>query len=223
MPKIDYFLNSYDYFCKLNNGPIKGSVLDYGSNYGQFLESSQNRFPHELYTGIDVDNEALVEGRKIFPNAQFIHYDKHNFMYNQQGKKDLWPNIDTVFDYIVSYSVITHTTIEDMLETLTWLYSKLKTNGKMFISYLDSQNQRAMNFFYQKRIKIFGNCDKINTSDYIYLVDNKTSKIPSNGMFLTFYHKVYLKTILSQFNVRLEQSKDISGGCFQDCIIITKI
>ena len=47
MPKINYFLNSYKYFYQLNQGPITGSVLDYGCNYGGFLESSRNLFPEK--------------------------------------------------------------------------------------------------------------------------------------------------------------------------------
>lgn len=222
MPKINYFLNSYKYFCNLNGGPIVGSVLDYGSNYGRFLESSNSIFPHELYTGIDVDLEALNEGKKMFPNAEFIHYNKHNYMYNNEGKKDIWPEINKTYDFVISYSVITHTTIEDMLSAIKWLYSKLNSNGKMFITYLDSKNKDAQNFFYNKRIKMFGRCDNIETSDYIYLVDNITTKIPKKGMLLTFYDNEYLKSLLSEYNVTLTKSMNSSDGCFQDCIIIKK-
>lgn len=222
MPKINYFLNSYDYFTKLNQGPLNGLVLDYGSNYGRFLESSDGQFDQKNYVGIDVDKDALNDGKIMFPNAEFIHYNKHNFWYNPKGQKDIWPEVNKEFEYIISYSVITHTTKEDMVEAITWLYSKLKTGGKMFVSYLDIENKVALDFFSKKRTKDFGSCDKIVTTDYAYLVDNKASKIPSEGMFLAFYSKSFLIQLLKDFNCKLVKSPDQFGGCFQDCIIIQK-
>jgi SAM-dependent methyltransferase len=222
MPKINYFLNSYRYFCQLNQGPITGSVLDYGSNYGRFLESSENLFAQNMYTGIDVDLKALQSGRIMFPNAKFIHYDKHNFMYNPTGHKNIWPEINDQFDCIISYSVITHTAKEDMLDAIAWLYTKLKPDKKMFITWLNKENPIALDFFYQKRVKDFGSCDSIQTEDYVYLIDNKTAKEPSNGMFLSFYKKEYLANLLSDYDFSLKKSPDPSGGCFQDCIIIKK-
>jgi cyclopropane fatty-acyl-phospholipid synthase-like methyltransferase len=222
MSKVDYFINSYKYFCQLNQGPITGSVLDYGSNYGMFLESSENLFPENMYTGLDLDLEALQFGRKMFPNATFIHYDKHNFMYNPKGREKIWPDIINQFDCIISYSVITHTTKEDMLDTIAWLYTKLKPGRKMFITWLDQENKIALNYFYKKRIRDFGSCDTIQTADYLYLVDNNSTKIPSDGMFLAFYEKEYLANLLIDYDFSLEKSPDPSTGCVQDCIIIKK-
>ena len=198
-------------------------MLDYGANYGMFLESSANSFPENMYTGIDVDLEALQSGRKMFPNAKFIHYDKHNFMYNPKGREKIWPDITNEFDYIISYSVITHTTKEDMLDAIAWLYTKLKPGKKMFITWLDQENKMAIDFFYQKRVKDFGSCDKIQTEDYVYLINNKISNVPSNGLFLTFYKKEYLASLLIDYDFSLEKSPDPYGGCFQDCIIIKKL
>jgi len=223
MPKINYFLDSYKYFCQLNQEPITGSVLDYGCNYGRFLESSRSLFPENMYTGIDVDLQALQAGEIMFPNAKFIHYDKHNFMYNPTGSRSLWPDINEQFDCIISYSVITHTTKEDMLDAIAWLYTKLKSDKKMFITWLDQENKIALAYFYQKRMKDFGSCDRIQTEDYVYLIDNKTSKVPNDGMFLAFYKKEYLASLLSDYNFSLEQSPDFTNRCFQDCIIIKKI
>jgi SAM-dependent methyltransferase len=222
MPKIDYYINTYDYFCRLNNGPITDTVLDYGSNYGLFLHSSKNQFDEKNYTGIDVDLEAIEYGKSMFPKATFIHYNKHNYMYNPQGQNLLWPCLDTTFDTIISYSVITHTTVDDFINAVSWLYKHLNHNGKMFITYLDITNTFAKSFFYNKRVRDFGSCDEITTEDYVYIVDNKVAIPNNNSMLLTFYNENYLSKILSNYNFKLIQNFSNKAECFQDCIIIKK-
>jgi hypothetical protein len=92
----------------------------------------------------------------------------------------------------------------------------------MFLTWLDIQNTTALGYFQNKRIKDFGSCDQIQTTDYIYLVDNKITKTPLEGMFLVFYTQSFLKNLLSKYNCQFKQSMNKSTGCFQDCIIITK-
>jgi hypothetical protein len=222
MPIIDYYLNTWEYFTSLNDSPFEGSLLDYGSNYGLFLHSSNGSFIQTNYTGIDIDIAAIEEGQKLFPKAKFIHYDRYNIMYNVKGKKDVWPVLTEQFDNIVSYSVLTHTTIEDTLSTIEWLYDHLKPKKKMFLTWLDIENNKALEYFQKKRIKDFGNCDVIQTTDYVYVVDNKVTKIPEEGMFLVFYKQAYLKNLLSKYNCKFTQSPTPLTGCFQDCLIITK-
>jgi SAM-dependent methyltransferase len=223
MPKINYFLDSWRYFTFFNKGKLHGTVLDYGSNYGRFLESSNNMFPQENYTGVDVDIEALESGKNQFPNARFIHYDKYNVMYNRSGQKNIWPDLNDQFDNIISYSVLTHTTIDDTLDTIKWLYDRLKPGKKMFLTWLENKNKRAIDFFRSKRIKTFGECDEIQTEDYVYLVDNKATKVSREAtFFLTFYQRSYLTSLLKDYNHELISSPIIFKDCFQDCLIITK-
>ena len=201
MPIIDYYLNTWEYFTLLNNEKFEGTLLDYGSNYGLFLNSSKGNFIQSNYTGIDVDITAIKEGQKLFPEAKFIHYDRYNVMYNVAGKKDTWPDLDDQFDNIVSYSVLTHTTVDDTLLTIEWLYHRLKPKRKMFLTWLDIENTTALKYFQNKRIKDFGSCDEIQTTDYIYVVDNKITKIPQEGLFLVFYNQSFLKKLLSNMAV----------------------
>ena len=222
MPIIDYYLNTWEYFTLLNNGPFEGTLLDYGSNYGLFLKSSKSDFIQSNYTGLDVDIAAIKEGQQLFPDAKFIHYDRYNIMYNVTGKKDIWPDLHEQFYNIISYSVLTHTTVEDTLSTVEWLYHHLKPKQKMFLTWLDIENNKALEYFQNKRIKDFGSCDQIQTTDYIYLVDNKITKIPQEGMFLVFYNQAFLRNLLSNYNCKFKQSPNQSTGCFQDCLIITK-
>jgi SAM-dependent methyltransferase len=221
MAKIDYFLPTFDYFKKLHPTIDQGCVLDYGSNYGMFLDSSKEKFKQSDYTGIDVDLEAIEFGRNKFPDANFIWYNGFNYMYNLKGDK-IKPVLNKQYDTIISYSVFTHTTVEDTLNSIAYLYSNLKHGGKMLLTWLSIDNQKVVNFFYKKRIKEFKTCDKIQTDDYTYLINNKLSKVESAGMFLVFYKQDYLADLLKGYNFILTPAPEDSGDCFQDCIIISK-
>lgn len=223
MPKVDYFINTFDYFNKINGRPINGSVLDYGCNYGTFLDSSQGKFDQKDYIGLDIDQSALEEGIRMFPDATFIHYDKFNLCYNKTGIKNIWPNLGKKFNYIISYSVITHTDKEDMLDTIEWLYNLLDRNGKLLISYLSSDNNVAKRFFYNKRVKEFNQCDSILIKDFGYLVDNVLTKEKQIAKyFLSFYKDQYLEMLLAKYKPFLYRNNLFEEGCMQDCVVIKK-
>jgi SAM-dependent methyltransferase len=223
MSKIDYYADTFTYFKTLHPTIINGNVLDYGSNYGMFLDSSKGNFTQETYTGIDIDNEALLEGKKLFPNATFIHYNGFNHIYNPNGIKGCRPILENEhYDTIISYSVFTHTTIEDMLDTIKWLYLKLKPGGKLLLSWLDVDNSLTNQSFFNKRIKDLGYCDIIKTDDYAYLNDNKLSRTAeSKKWLLLFFKKDYLSNILSDYK-HVSVPPPQSAGCIQSCIIIER-
>ena len=223
MAKLDYYKDTFKYFKRLHPSITQGSVLDYGSNYGTFLDSSQGQFPEENYTGIDVDKEALDEGLKLFPKAKFILYDGYNPVYNPNGSEETY-NFKKQYDTIISYSVFTHTSQEDMCSKIEWLYNYLKPGGTILATWLDIDSKPSTNFFYKKRIRDYGSCDLIETSDYTYLSDNKCSKtIESNIKFLlTFYKKDYLQNLLKDYQPLLVDAFPDIPSCFQSCIIIRK-
>jgi SAM-dependent methyltransferase len=223
MPKVDY-KNTFDYFEEINSSPVRESVLDYGCNYGTFLDSSKGRLKQEEYTGIDIDKSALEDGEKMFPNATFIHYDRFNVCYNHTGRKNIWPDIKDKFKFIVSYSVLTHTDKDDMLDTIEWLYSCLINKGKMFITYISKNNSRAKHFFYSKRVNEYNYCDIIDIEDYAYLIDNKiTTEKKLGKYFVSFYDELYLKKLLSDYDITFHRNREIKFlNCFQDCFVIEK-
>lgn len=221
MGKVDYYLNTFRYFRSFQPKITQGTVLDYGSNYGMFLDSSRGLFPQENYTGIDVDHEAIEEGKKLFPKANFIFYNGFNHMYNPTGS-NCRPQLNQTFDTIISYSVLTHTNIDDTVETLNWLYGKLNAGGKMLISWLSIENKTAVDFFYNKRVRDFGSCDKIIADDYVYLLENKATKVPDIGLLLVFYRENYLRKLLTKYNYELVSAPSSTPDCFQNCIIIQK-
>ena len=222
--KIDYYIDTFNYFKILHPDIIKGSVLDYGSNYGMFLDSSKGNFSQSTYTGIDVDYEAIKSGKNQFPLARFIHYNRYNHVYNPSGTIGEIPQLDESFDTVISYSVFTHASVEDMLEMIAWLYDRTKVGGKLLLSWLDIDNKDTTEFFYNKRKQSLGYCESIITDDYIYLNDNKLSKqIEETTWSLLFFKKDYLSKILFDYNYKIVSAPKNVEGCFQSCIIIYKV
>src|ERR1051325_1447096 len=64
-------------------------VLDFGGNKGNLLLDPACAIRHQDYYCIDVISEAIEEGRKSFPDAYFVHYDRHNCSFNPDGVRDL--------------------------------------------------------------------------------------------------------------------------------------
>jgi len=224
MPKVIHDIDSYTYFKRINPEIDKGLLLDYGSNYGGFLKNSQGLFDQKQYTGIDVDNGALDEGRKLFPNATFIHYNGYNCAYNPNGVKNLKPNLNQKYSNIISYSVFTHTTEDDMLDTVRWLYDHLEPGGKLMATFCSEHNIRAImyktkNKFYT--FKKFNWFDKLNVFYVSDNLDNVESPVVGKMTF-TFYKLNYLKSILSNYDVEFFNAPLGIKNTFQECFVITK-
>jgi len=213
---IDSF-PSYSYFANYIKPTNQSKILDFGSNWGNFLNSSPAWLEKSNYTGIDVDQEAIEEGRKKFPQANWYWYNRYNPVYNPTGEKIL-PQLNETFDFIISYSVFTHMDIEDTLEVLDYLYSLLNPGGSICFSYCNIDRQECVDWFRVRR----ENCDQIPSQDYVYLINNKTSLVsPSERVihFVSFYKTEWLLDKLAKFN---PVSKPPHNVWMQDAIIITK-
>ena len=223
MPSLQYKKDTYKYFKTFNPDIDNGLLLDYGCNYGTFLESSNGAFNQTQYTGIDVDAQAVNHGRQMFPDAQFIHYNGYNAMYNPSGENKSQLTFNSKFQNVISYSVLTHTSITDMMETIEWLYGLTKPGGTLMLTFLNVDDPTTNNFFTQKRISRYGSCDPITTDTYTYLINNKLSKnIQPASHVLLFFKIEYLKECLSKYDVEIYDAPPNINGCFQSCIIIYK-
>ena len=60
-------------------------VLDFGGNKGNLLLDPTCAIRHHDYYCLDVIREAIEEGRKTFPDAHFVHYDRYNCSFNPDG------------------------------------------------------------------------------------------------------------------------------------------
>ena len=101
-------------------------VLDFGGNKGNLLLDPACTIRHEDYYCLDVIADAITEGRQTFPDAHFVHYDRYNCSFNPDGVRNLpVPDLGVEFDFILAYSVFTHTTFAEMKE----LVAKLRQRG----------------------------------------------------------------------------------------------
>lgn len=113
-------------------------VLDFGGNEGTLLLDSNGRIHPSNYYCLDVIEEALEEGQKRFPEAHWIHYDRYNCSFNPEGTRDLViPDLGVEFDFILAYSVFTHTTREDMHYFVSQLRERLATGGTLAFTFVD--------------------------------------------------------------------------------------
>ena len=91
------------------------TVLDFGGNRGNALMAG--RIKQENYWCIDVSWDAIEWGRREYPEAHWIFYDRYNFEFNPTGIPDLpIPDLGRKFDYILAYSVFSHTHEAEMIE-----------------------------------------------------------------------------------------------------------
>ena len=114
------------------------TVLDFGGNTGGLLLSSDGTIQPELYFCVDVLREALERGRERVPKAHWIHFDRYNCSFNPAGIKDLrLPDIGIDFDFILAFSVFTHTTRAEMKDLVQQLRARLAPNGTLAFTFID--------------------------------------------------------------------------------------
>jgi 2-polyprenyl-3-methyl-5-hydroxy-6-metoxy-1,4-benzoquinol methylase len=113
-------------------------VLDFGGNKGNLLLDPACAIRHQDYYCVDVIREAIDEGRKTFPDAHWTHYDRYNCSFNPDGVRDLpVPDLGVEFDFILAYSVFTHTTFEEMKELVGQLRQHLAPGGMLAFTFID--------------------------------------------------------------------------------------
>ena len=130
----------FAYFDKQLGHPDWNSkrVLDFGGNKGNLLLDPACSIRHQDYYCLDVIAEAIEEGRKTFPDAHWVHYDRYNCSFNPDGIRDLpVPDLGVEFDFILAYSVFTHTTFEELKELVAQLRQHLAPGGALAFTFID--------------------------------------------------------------------------------------
>ena len=113
-------------------------VLDFGGNKGNLLLDPACTIRHHDYYCLDVISDAIDEGQQHFPDAHFIHYDRYNCSFNPEGVRGLLvPDLGVEFDFIVAYSVFTHTTFAEMQELTGQLQQRLAPHGVLAFTFID--------------------------------------------------------------------------------------
>jgi SAM-dependent methyltransferase len=114
------------------------AVLDFGGNEGTVLLDHNCQIRPENYYCMDALKDALEVGRKRFPQAHWIHFDCYNRSFNPEGVKSLpLPDLDVEFEYILAFSVFTHTTREEMHCQVEALQSRLAPGGALAFTFMD--------------------------------------------------------------------------------------
>ena len=130
----------FAYFDRqLDHPDWKGKrVLDFGGNSGNLLLAPECTIRHEDYYCVDVIREALQAGRKRFPRAHWIHYDRYNCSFNPDGIAGLpVPDLAVEFDVVLAFSVFTHTGRDEMNELVGQLRSRLRRGGVLAFTFID--------------------------------------------------------------------------------------
>ncbi len=117
-------------------------VLDFGGNIGNILRDPNSTIDASRYWCIDIDEQALEKGRRAYPEAHWLFYDRYCFFFNSRGVPRLkLPEIEQRFDYIVAYSVFTNTTVTDMLDLVGQLQGLLKDEGRFAFTFIDPRHR----------------------------------------------------------------------------------
>jgi SAM-dependent methyltransferase len=121
-------------------------ILDFGGNVGTFLESAGAHVDHEDYWCIDLNPAVIEEGRRVYPRAHFLHFNRYSPQYNPHGvRRQPIPNCaGTKFDFILAFSVFTHVDQTEMLELVRSLRRMLSPEGILAFTFLDPQFDRSL-------------------------------------------------------------------------------
>ena len=111
-------------------------VLDFGGNRGITLTAGLIR--ESNYWCIDVSLDAINLGRRDYPKAHWIFYNRYNFYFNPTGIAGLpIPLQGRSFDFILAYSVFTHTSKAEMIELVESLRELLADDGRLAFTFKD--------------------------------------------------------------------------------------
>ena len=130
----------YDHFnAHLGNPDWNGKkILDFGGNVGGFLTGAPPTIRQVDYWCVDLHKPALELGRKALPRAHFVFYNRYHNLYNPTGIVDLVvPDLGQTFDFILAFSVFTHTPIREMRQILPQLCGMLKDGGTLAFTFGD--------------------------------------------------------------------------------------
>jgi SAM-dependent methyltransferase len=138
----------FPYFDELLSHPVwKGrKILDFGGNVGTFLASAGDSVSQEDYWCIDLNRAVIEQGRRTYPRAHFVHFNRYSSQYNPRGIRNLAiPNCGGMrFDFILAFSVFTHVDVKEMVETVRALRRMLAPEGVLAFTFLDPNYDRSL-------------------------------------------------------------------------------
>jgi len=211
-------------------GTVKDkTVMDYGGNNGNLLHFSEGAIKPENYTCVDLNLAALEMGQAEYPDATWILSNRYNWVYNHEGVLE-FPELSSNYDYTFSYSVFSHTSFNELVETLKWM--RQFNPETMAHSVLLTSDTPIANWFWHRRVQEYGSCidyrDNIKNCQNVFsvmdnnlIVENqkKYGQFPHRHI-ITFYKKEWLIEELAKEGLDVEIVKP--PYCFQSYIVWKK-
>ncbi len=130
----------FSYFDQALESQVwKGSkILDFGGNVGGFLVSAGDHVDHDDYWCVDLTEAAIEQGRRTFPRAHFVFYNRYSAYFNPNGIRNLpVPDLGVKLDIILAFSVFTHTHRSEMIELVEQLRRMLAPQGVLAFTFFD--------------------------------------------------------------------------------------
>jgi SAM-dependent methyltransferase len=140
-------VTQFGYFNEILDRPDwkASKILDFGGNVGSFLTSADGAVNHDDYWCLDLNRSVLEIGRREFPDAHFVHYNRYSSQYNPDGVRNLAvPDLGLKFDVIMAFSVFTHTHPSEMIELVGQLRELLAPAGALAFTFTDPSYDRTL-------------------------------------------------------------------------------
>jgi SAM-dependent methyltransferase len=140
-------LTQFSYFNAQLESPIwkDRKILDFGGNVGTFLAGAGDNVDHNDYWCIDLNPAVVEEGRRTYPRAHFIHYNRYSSQYNPEGLPNFpIPDCGVRFDMIIAFSVFTHVDMSEMVELVGSLRRFLAPGGVLAFTFFDPYYDRSL-------------------------------------------------------------------------------
>ncbi|HEY2964054.1 MAG TPA: class I SAM-dependent methyltransferase [Pyrinomonadaceae bacterium] len=232
-------LTQFPYFDELLGRPVwKGrKILDFGGNIGTFLESAGDNVDHEDYWCIDLNPPVIAQGRRLYPRAHFIHFNRYSPQYNPHGVRHApIPECGVKFDFVLAFSVFTHVDEKEMLELVGSLRRMLAADGVLAFTFLDPQFDRSLSNPSMPRgsnvLLNLGprrNDEVLRRARWFVLLDNQIFIEPADALchqtrngkplesFCSFFTAEYMKSLFPGATVHAPVQRE-----WQHCCVLRK-
>jgi len=223
--------NQFSYFDELLDHPVwKGSkILDFGGNVGGFLAGAGDEVYHEDYWCLDVTKAAIEEGQQNFPRAHFVHFNRYSSYFNPDGVPYLTvPDLGLKFNFIVAFSVFTHTHEREMLALVKQLRSSLAPEGVLAFTFTDPQYDKSLsNPELPPRTGILWQFDSTSESRlrWCVVIDEETLLEPGDEYcqqkrrgrpgesYCSYYTSSYMKSLFPDAKIRPPVARESQHCC----------
>ena len=223
--------NQFAYFDEQLDHPDwrNKSVFDFGGNKGNLLRDASCAIREEDYYCLDVLREAIEEGREAFPAAHWVHYDRYNRSFNPEGKRDLpVPDLKVRFDFILAYSVFTHTTLEETKDLVTQLEKFLAPGGTLAFTFIDPHWRANLRWRLERNnVEVDRLVGDVARADWCSLINGTELYINSNGPWTidpqhcATYNVYYTENFMRRQFPRADIRPPVNGE-MQHCAILRK-